>query len=163
MPIRIARESDWPSLIAIYNQAVDTRVSVGDLTHVSLESRRGWLEAHDSPEHPIYVEEAAERIVGWCSLSPYRPGRMALKRTVEISYFVDQAHRRSGVATRLIGHALDGCKRSGIKCVFAILMDINAPSAALLEKLGFEIWGHMPGVAEIDGRECGHTCIGMRI
>jgi L-amino acid N-acyltransferase YncA len=163
MPIRLADESDWPSLIGIYNQGVDTRMSVGDLTHVSVEGRREWLAAHNSRDHPIYVEETAGKIVGWCAISPYRPGRMALRHTVEISYFVDEAHRRTGVATRLIDHALAGCKRSEIRRVFAILMDINAPSVALLEKLGFEKWGHLPGVAVIDGKECGQVYLGRLI
>ena len=163
MAIRVADEKDMPAVIAIYNQAVATRVSVGDLTPVTLESRRDWIASHLDPFHPIYLEETNDKIAGWCSISPYRPGRMALRHTVEISYFVEKGHRRQGVASRLVRHALNECRRAGIRSVFAILMDVNAPSVALLEKLGFQKWGHLPLVAEIDGKECGHLYLGLRL
>jgi len=163
MPIRIAGEEDWPAIIAIYNQAVATRVAVGDLTPVSLESRRDWLNSHREPRYPLYVEAADGEVTGWCSLSAYRPGRLALQYTAEISYFVAAAHRRQGIGRRLVAHALAEARRAGIRSVFAILMEVNAPSRRLLEQLGFAQWGLLPQVAEIDGRECGHVYMGRRL
>ncbi len=46
---------------------------------------------------------------------------------------------------------------------FALLLDINSTSVRLLEKFGFTRWGHMPDVADIDGRECGHLIYGLRV
>lgn len=50
-----------------------------------------------------------------------------------------------------------------IRNLFALLLDINEGSSRILEKLGFERWGHMPGIAEIDDRECGHLIYGKNI
>ncbi|MDJ0928378.1 MAG: hypothetical protein QNJ73_12105 [Gammaproteobacteria bacterium] len=50
-----------------------------------------------------------------------------------------------------------------IKTLFAILLDINADSFRILEKFGFRQWGHMPNVADFDGRECGHLYYGLRV
>jgi phosphinothricin acetyltransferase len=109
------------------------------------------------------VAERGGALAGWCSLSAYRPGRMALRHTAEISYYVHQDHRRSGVGSALIAHAIAQCPRLGLRTLFAILLDINRASASLLEKHGFARWGHLPGVAEIDGRECGHLYYGRRV
>lgn len=43
MPIRISEQRDWPEIIAIYNQAVESRVAIADLKPVSGESRREWF------------------------------------------------------------------------------------------------------------------------
>ena len=42
-----------------------------------------------------------------------------------------------------------------------IVIDSNTASIRLLEKHGFEKWGHMPGVAEFNGLEVGHLYYGM--
>ena len=163
MAIRTAEQSDRPAIIAIYNQAIAARGVTADLTPVSVESRRAWFEAHADPRFPIYVDDVAGQIRGWCCVSAYRPGRAALEKTAELSYYVHANFRRRGVATGLINHALDGCGRSGFKAIFAILLGGNEASMALLHKLGFAQWGCLPGVAEIDGVEIDHLYFGKRI
>ena len=80
MAIRISAQRDWPEIIAIYNQAVNAHGATADLTPVSVESRATWFEAHADPRYPIYVDDASEKIRGWCSVSAYRPGRAALEK-----------------------------------------------------------------------------------
>jgi phosphinothricin acetyltransferase len=163
MPIRISEERDWPEIVAIYNQAIETHGATADLTPVSVQSRRAWFEAHADPRFPIYVDEASGKIRGWCSVSPYRPGRAALEKTAELSYYVHADFRCKGVATGLIGHAIAGCRGDGFRNVFAILLGGNAASIAVLSKLKFELWGCLPGVAEIDGTEIDHLYFGKKI
>jgi len=162
MPIRISEPRDWPEIIAIYNHAIDTRIATAHLEHVSVESRREWFEEHNNLRHPIYVDEAAGKVRGWCSVSAYRAGRGALVKTVELSYYVHPGFRRQGVATSLIKHALKGCHESDFENVFAVLLGVNRPSVELLLKLGFEQWGRLPGVAEIDGRKVDHLYFGRK-
>jgi len=161
--IHIAAQSDVPAMTDIYNQAVESRSATAELSPVSIESRCEWLRAHNPEKHPVFVALDGATIAGWCSLSPYRPGRLALRHTAEISYYVDGGHRRMGIGSRLISHAVDACPGLGIKTLFAILLDINVPSIRLLEKSGFRQWGHMPDVADFDGRECGHLYYGRRV
>ncbi len=47
--------------------------------------------------------------------------------------------------------------------LFAILLDVNTSSVGILEKFGFEQWGHLPGVADFDGALCGHLYYGRRV
>jgi len=163
MPIRISEQRDWAEIIAIYNQAVETRGATADLTPVSVQSRRAWFEAHADPRFPIYVDDVLGKIRGWCSVSPYRPGRAALEKTAELSYYVHADFRRKGVGTALIQQAIAGCRSDGFKNVFAILLGGNAASVAVLLKLKFELWGCLPGVADIDGTAIDHLYFGKKI
>ena len=161
--IRIAVQGDVPVITEIYNQAVAMLSATADMSPVSIESRKAWLGEHDPKMHPVFVAEDQGTIMGWCSLSAYRPGRMALRHTAEISYYIHEDFRGLGVGSCLISHALEQCPRLGIKALFAILLDINSGSTRLLEKFGFQKWGHMPNVADFGGRECGHLYYGRRV
>ena len=32
-----------------------------------------------------------------------------------------------------------------------------------MEKFGFELWGHLPNIADFDGIECGHVYYGIKV
>jgi L-amino acid N-acyltransferase YncA len=161
--IRTAEARDLPAIVEIYNQAVRLKSATAELSPVSLQSRAKWLAEHDPASHPVFVAQSGKVVVGWCSISEYRPGRGALRHTAEISYYVHEDYRRMSVASKLVEHAIRECPRLGIKTLIAILLDINVPSLGLLEKFGFQKWGHMPDVADFDGRECSHLYYGLRL
>jgi len=161
--IRIATENDIPVITRIYNQAVALRSATADLSPVTTESRQKWLREHPPAQYPVYVAESQNAIVGWCSLSAYRPGRMALRHTAEISYYVDEDCLGMGVGSAMISHAIENCARLGFRTLFAIILDVNKDSTRILEKFGFKQWGHLPNVADFDGRECGHLYYGLRV
>jgi phosphinothricin acetyltransferase len=161
--IRIARQDDLPGILAIYNQAIPSHRSTADLTPVTVADRTSWFEQHEPGWHPIFVAEVEGRMAGWCSLSAYRPGRLALRFTAEISYYIDNDIQRRGVGSALLRHALQACPGLGIKNVFAILLERNEGSRRLLEKHGFQQWGYLPRVADFDGEECGQYYYGLRV
>lgn len=161
--IRPAADADIAAITEIYNQAVAMRSATADLSPVSADSRRAWLREHDPARYPVFVADSGGTVTGWCSLSPYRPGRMALRYTAEISYYVHEQFRGRGLASALIAHAVDQSPQLGLKTLFAILLDVNKDSARLLEKFGFEQWGHLPDVADFDGEQCGHLYYGFRV
>jgi len=161
--IRLATEGDIPAVTAIYNQAITLGNATAHTQAVSTAERQSWLADHNPDTDPVFVAESANMVTGYCSLSAYRPGRAALRHTKEISYFVDEGHRRQGVGSGLIQHALQECPTRDIRTLFAILLDNNPASAALLEKFGFERWGHMPAVADFNGTEIGHSYYGLKV
>ncbi|HPR55604.1 MAG TPA: N-acetyltransferase family protein [Deltaproteobacteria bacterium] len=161
--IRVAVPDDLPAIVEIYNQAVSMRTATADLTPISVGDRTSWLEEHHPYTHPVFVAEDGGTVTGWCSISPYRPGRMALRHTAEISYYVHEDFRRRGIGSRLIARAVDRCPSLEIRTLFAILLDINTASVGILEKFGFEKWGHLPGVADFGEVECGHLYYGRRV
>jgi L-amino acid N-acyltransferase YncA len=163
MEIRLARIDDLPAIVAIYNQAVETKRSTADVEPVRIEDREAWFHEHSPGTHPIFVADVEGETGGWCSLSAYRPGRAALRFTAEISYYVDEAHKRRGIATALVRHAVAACPGLRIRNLFAIVLEHNAPSIRILKKAGFGQWGFLPKVADFEGEECGQYYFGMRI
>jgi L-amino acid N-acyltransferase YncA len=167
MELRLAREADLPAIVAIHNQAIGAE-DVADVDAKTAQGQRAWLDSHEPDRRPIWVGEAGvgeadAQIVGWVSLSDYRTGRQALRHTAEISYFVDAAQRKRGYGRGLVEGAVERAPALGIRTLFAILLDDNTASVALLERCGFARWGHLPGVADFDGREVGHLYYGLRL
>lgn len=161
--IRVATIEDLPSIVEIYNQAVPSYRSTARTEPVTVEDRKSWFQEHDPYRYPIFVAEQNKGVIGWCSLSVYRPGRPALRFTAELSYYVDTNHQRQGVGYELVKHALDVSPLLGIKNVIAVLIDRNEASRKLLEKLGFQQWGYLPRVLDFHGEECGEFYYGKRV
>ncbi len=163
MEIRIAKIEDIKEIVEIYNQAVLEKFATADTDVLTIESRIDWFNNHHPEKYPILVYEKDGKVLGWCSISPYRPGRNALRYTTEISYYIHKDFRRQGIANTLITESIIYSRRINLKTLFAIVLDRNIGSIKLLEKFGFEKWGHLPNVADFDGEECGHLYFGLRI
>lgn len=161
--IRFSVPSDWERIIEIYNQSVLEKGKTADTDPQTVSGRIEWFNQHLDKKHPILLAEVDDKIVGWCSLSPHRPGRKALELTAEISYYVDVTCRGNGVGAFLIESAINIAKTNGIKNVFALLLDINSISVSILERFGFKKWGHLPNVAKIDNQICGQYIYGKHI
>ena len=163
MNIRIAQLADLPRIVDIYNQAIPSKRSTSDLSPLQVEDRRSWFEEHTPAKYPVFVAEIEGHVAGWCSLSAYRPGRMALRFTAEISCYIDPAFHRRGIGKALLNHAMEACPGLGIKNIFAILLERNLASVRMMESSGFDLWGRLPRVADFDGDECGHLYFGKRV
>lgn len=161
--IRTATQADWGKIIEIYNQAVLEGEKTADTEQVTVEERKDWLSLHLSKRYPILLADLNSQIVGWCSLSPHRPGRKALEKTAEISYYIHTNYRRQGIASTLITASIETAKQNGITNLFSILLDLNKHSITILEKFGFEKWGHLPKIAEINSKVCGQFIYGKHI
>jgi phosphinothricin acetyltransferase len=163
MIIRFAQLDDLPAIVDIYNQSIPSKQSTADTQPLRVEDRRTWFADHRPEQHPVFVAEIDSQVVGWCSLSAYRPGRAALRSTAEISYYIALANHRQGIGTALIAHALAACPALRIRHLFAIVLETNQASLRLLEKMGFEQWGYLPRVADFDGEEVGHLYYGRHV
>jgi phosphinothricin acetyltransferase len=161
--IRVAAIEDLSTIVDIYNQAIPSQQSTGDLQPVRVNDRLAWFAEHRPEKHPIFVAEVEVQVAGWCSLSAYRAGRAAFRFTAEISYYIASAYHRRGVASALIEHALAACPALQIRHLFAIVLEGNDASLRLLKKMGFEQWGYLPRVADFDGREVGHLYYGRHL
>ncbi len=163
LTLRNALEADLPALVHIYNQAIAEGLRTGDTQLVSLAERAAWFQAHDPATHPIFVCEEEGVVTGYASLSPYRQGRQALRRTAELSYYVDADHRRRGIATLLVRGALKFSASHDITNLIAIVIGANAPSISLLKRFGFARWGRLPNVVEFEDATYDHLYFGRRI
>jgi len=162
MIIRNATQEDLSSINDIYNQSIHTKSSTADIDPVASEERKNWFNSHDA-YHPIFVAEENDQIIGWISISDYRPGRRALRYTAEISYYIHEDFQKRGIGSKLMEYAITNAPKYNIRTLFAILLENNATSIKLLEKFNFEKWAHLPGVAYFDGIEIGQYYYGRRV
>lgn len=163
LTIRLAQFSDLPSIVNIYNQAIITKRATGDTEEFCVNDRIEWFKKFDKDKYPLYIAEIANKVVGYATLSPYRPGRKAMSTVAEISYYVDYKFHGKGIGTALLKQVIADCKRLEKENLLAILLDINAPSLGLLRKFEFSEWGHLPDIININGTKCGHLIYGLKI
>lgn len=147
----------------IYNQAINSGDKTADISPYLAEDRKKWFDDHDPAKYPILVAELENTILGYLTISAHRPGRLSLRHTAEVSFYVHFDHHRQGIASLLLKHALDLCPTLKIKTLFAILLETNTSSIQLLVKHGFVKWGHLPQVADIRGVEIGQFYYGRRV
>ncbi len=152
-----------PAIVVIYNQAINSKTATGDTHEYSLAERQEWFKKFDANTYPLYIAKIENRLVGYCSISPYRKGRNAMASVAEISYYIDYSFHGKGIATELVNHAIADCKRIGKKNLLAILLETNKPSISLLEKLGFQKWGHFPDIVEMHGKTMGQVIYGLKV
>lgn len=162
MLIRHAVAPDLPGIVRIYNASIPGRMATADTDPVTVAQREEWFRAFDPASRPLYVLERDGVLAGWLGLRSFY-GRPAYHRTVESAVYVDPAHRGHGVARALLAHALRDCPHLGIANVLAFVFAHNAPSIALFEKHGFERWGLLPRVCELDGIERDVLILGSRL
>ncbi len=162
MNLRHAQTTDFPAILAILNQAIAAE-TIAIIDPVTLEDREQWFAEHTADRYPILVAEEGEELLGWCSLSAYRPGRRALSHVAEISYFVHVSHRRQGVATCLIREMIALAPELGYDTLVALLTAENHANIRLLKGFGFAEWGHLPELINFNGRRVGHLYYGLRV
>ena len=162
MVIRDAIETDLPAIVEIYNATIPSRLATADNQPVSVESRQAWFEAHHERDRPIWVMEVDRAIAGWLSFQSFY-GRPAYQATAEISIYVDLAYRRCGVGRQLLSQAIRQSPDLGLKTLLGFIFAHNQPSLKLFNSFGFQRWGCLPKVAELDGIECDLLILGYRL
>lgn len=161
--IRFAEASDLPQIVEIYNQGVAAGNANADDAPVTVDQRVSWFLDHDSNSFPVYIIELDQRIIGWGSLSSYRRGRNGLRATAEISYYIDYKYHGKGFGKKLIAHMISDASRLGIHHLFAIMLDINPVSENILKSFGFQKWGHLPNIVNLNGKICGQLIYGKNL
>jgi L-amino acid N-acyltransferase YncA len=160
--IRDALESDLPKIIDIYNATVPTRMVTAELEPTTVEARLPWFREHSPDQHPFWVAESDGRVIGWLDFKKFLP-RSAYRDTAEISVYVDENFRRQGVAHRLLERAIARSPSLGITAIVGLIFRHNEPSLKLFERLGFERWGLLPRVAQLDSVERDLAILGRHV
>lgn len=160
--VQRASKEDLAEVLAIYNQSIPGKQATANLALVTVEERTAWFDEHlDSPTRPIYVVKAllegnADRqntklpIVAWGSFSDLY-ARTAYHISTEISIYLNQDYQSKGLGSLLTRWMLTQAPSLGIRNIVALIFAHNQPSLGLFRKLGFEQWGYMPEVCDMDG------------
>ncbi|AFY74122.1 sortase-like acyltransferase [Synechococcus sp. PCC 7502] len=167
--IREALESDLGAIVEIYNSAIPDRTATADLEPVSVFSQRSWFFSHNSATHPIWVienpieaVEPKDQILGWVSLQPFY-GRVAYHKTAEVSIYIHPNYQNQGLGKLLLSHTIQASPNLGISTLLGFIFGHNLPSLKLFANLGFNQWGFLPKVAELDQVERDLAILGLRL
>jgi len=163
VPIRHAQLPDLHEIVAIYNAAIPGRTATADTEAVTVASREAWFREFDPSRRPlwVYASRQAPSVRGWLSLRSFY-GRPAYAATVEVGVYVDPGSRGQGLARALLAHALAAAPQLRIRTMLAFVFGHNGPSLAVFERAGFERWGLLPRIAELDGVERDLVILGHR-
>jgi len=137
--IRDAADADLPAALEIFNREVVASPYLYVETPVTIDDRRKWLDQHRVANMPVLVatepDEPAQ-ILGYASLSPYRPSS-GYRFTGEVSVYVAPFAQRRGIGSRLLSSLSDEAQARGLHALVASIDSENAPSVALFERRGF--------------------------
>jgi len=162
MNIRDATEADLESIVEIYNASIPGRRATADTQPITTESRRAWFAEHGSQHRPLWVALRDNSIAGWLSFQSFY-GRPAYHATAELSVYVAPAYQRRGIARELLQKAIASSPSLGLRTLLGFIFGHNEPSLRLFESFGFERWGLLPQVAELDGLERDLIIVGRRV
>ena len=93
-------------------------------------------------------------VCGWCSLSPYRARRDAVRGTAKISSCVRYASHRQGIGNALVQHAVS--EAPGLASACCSVSSLSATRGDRAEdEMRLRALGATPDVASIDGELAG--------
>ena len=139
MEIRLANRGDAEAIAAIYNHEATRERTVFDLRARSVAEQQDWL-AERSGAHSVIVAVDNGDVVGFASLSPYRP-RPAYNTSVESSVFVRRDQLRQGIGRALLEHLVALAAEHGFHSMIARIAGENEASVRLHAECGFELVG----------------------
>ena len=151
MTLRLATSDDLPGIAAIYNAAISTGSSTADVQPISVSMAGKAFRHSDAVQRPVIVAEKNDQVLGYLTVSDFS-GRPAYQTAAEISYFVHPEHLDEGIGRLLIQEAIRRATYTHIRSIVAFIFEDNTSSLALAKDLGFEKWGRIPEVMEIDGQ-----------
>ena len=137
--LRQAGDADQQAILDIYNDAVLHSAATFDLEPRTWEGQQRWFQEH-CPPYAVFVATAKDTVVGWGSLSPFRP-RPGYRFTAEDSIYVRQDFRRRGIGASLLELLIEAASRSRFHSIMGLIDGDNAVSVRLHERFGFRHLG----------------------
>jgi L-amino acid N-acyltransferase YncA len=150
MIIRDATETDLPAIVEIFNATIPSRMVSAQLEPFSVTERLPWFHQHSNDHHPLWVMKDVNQIIAWLSVQSFLP-RCAYAGTAEVSVYVRENFRRCGIARSLLNEAITRASSLEITALIGHIFAHNEPSLRLFANVGFERWGLLPQVAQLDG------------
>lgn len=147
---RLATYEDVNSMLNIYNDAVQARISTADTKPIKLEQKQDEFKKNDIEKYPIWVQEYHEKIIGYICYKPYS-NRDGFSKTSEISIYLDKNFQGQKLGQQFLEQALNEAPKLGFKNVVAYIFKDNEASIKLFKKFKFKEWGCLPSIACIDG------------
>ena len=142
--IDIMQATDWEQVRTIYWEGIATGHATFETEAPSWEQ---WDAAHLRCARLV---ARAGRVAGWAALSAVSQ-RCVYGGVAEVSVYVSQAHRQSGVGRRLLSALIRESERNGVWTLQAGMFPENAGSLALHRGCGFREVGRRERIGKLNG------------
>lgn len=133
--VREATAADQRAILDIYNDAVLHTTATFDLEPRTWEGHLRWAEELRAPCH-IAVATLEDSVVGWGSLTPFRP-KPGYRFTAQDSIYVHKDFRGRGIGAALLTHLIEAAQENGFHSIMALIDGGNTVSVHLHERFGF--------------------------
>jgi phosphinothricin acetyltransferase len=140
MKYRLATHDDAEEMRGIYNREVLGSTVTFDMVARSPEDQLAWMDEHSGAHPAVVAVDDLDVIVGFGSLSPYRP-RPAYRTTVEDSVYVAPAAQGQGVGKGILSELVRLAGAHGFHTVMARIVGGHEASIAVHRACGFELIG----------------------
>lgn len=142
--IRIATAEDAPEILAIYAAVVtDTAISFEEVAPPVAEMEQRIVTTLHT--YPYLVAILDGRVAGYAYASQHR-ARAAYRWAVDVTVYIAQSARRTGIGRDLYSTLLPILARQGFHSAYAGISLPNVGSVGLHECLGFKHIGTFPEV-----------------
>lgn len=142
--IRSATRADVRAIKDILNHYIEHSTVIFVMKPQTLQERLAWFDAHTA-EYPVTVMEVDNTVVGWGSLSPFRP-QPAYARTAEISIYLRQDYVGRGLGRAIVSDLIARARKTAHHVLMGVCCSDAVASIKLLESCGFSRVGHLPEV-----------------
>lgn len=148
--IRRATSADLPEIVALFNQAIPLGVN-DETAPLEVVDRQGWFTQFDDT-HPLWVMIHDDQVVGWCALEYCYP-HPAYHHSAEIAIYIHedfQGQHRGQQMLRFADQQIN--QHLNLKTVIAYIYAENTASQRLFSRAGYQKWGQLPQISEINGQ-----------
>jgi L-amino acid N-acyltransferase YncA len=149
MHFRNANIEDLPTIVAIYNSTIASRMVTADTEPVQIESKEQWFYEHNSNRPLWIVEDSNKNCIGWASFQDFY-GRPAYEGTAEISIYLHEAMRGQGYGKKILEYCIEKAASLQLHTLLGYIFAHNEPSIHLFTQAGFEEWACLKDIAIMD-------------
>lgn len=151
MIIRRALRSDVPAMREIFNQVLRNSNSIYRETEVTLEERYNWFDEKAEHGFPIFAAIENEELIGYAGYGSFRAAE-GYRKSVELTIYVKDGFRGSGIGTRLMETIINQAKSDGLHAMIGAIDSENTDSIIFHEKFGFKEVARLPEIALKNGQ-----------
>lgn len=162
MTYRNATTDDLQIIVDIYNASIPGRMVTADTEPVTVTDKLNWFHEHNHETRPLWMVEHGTDIIGWVSFQDFY-GRPAYDGTAEISIYLHPAQQGKKYGKKILRYAIEQCPSLGIHHLLGFIFAHNHISLALFKQHGFTEWGHLEGIANMDGIAYSLKILGLKI
>ncbi len=139
--IRAATMADAERLAGIYNYYITDTIVTFEEEVVSASEMARRLEKVGSASLPWLVAELGGEVVGYAYAGVWNE-RRGYRFAAEITAYLDQAHARRGIGSKLYGELIPMLRDRGVHTIIGGIALPNPASVALHEKFGLKRVAH---------------------